>query len=58
MMMTIFLAISVVILGVFLTGTELDIMSIMGMTMIVGIVIETAIFYYTEYVEMPAAADD
>ena len=40
--------------GLFLTGTELDIMSIMGMTMIVGIVTETAIFFYTEYAEMPA----
>ena len=54
MMVIIFLAISVVLLGLFLTGTELDIMSIMGMTMIVGIVTETAIFYYTEYVDMPA----
>ena len=33
------------------TGTELDIMSIMGMTMIVGIVTEVSIFYYSEYVE-------
>ena len=44
MMLIIFLAISVVFVGLFLTGTELDIMSIMGMTMIVGIVTETAIF--------------
>ncbi len=54
MMIMILLAISVVFLGLFITGTELDIMSIMGMTMIVGIVTETAIFYYTEYAEMPA----
>lgn len=53
-MVIIFLAISVVLVGLYLTGTELDIMSIMGMTMIVGIVTETAIFYYTEYVDMPA----
>ena len=54
MMLIVFLAISVVFFGLFLTGTELDIMSIMGMTMIVGIATETAIFYYTEYAEMPA----
>ncbi len=53
-MVIILLAISTVFLGLLVTGTELDIMSIMGMTMIVGIVTETAIFYYTEYAEMPA----
>ena len=53
MMIIVFLAISCVFVGLFLTGTELDIMSIMGMTMIVGIVTETAIFYYTEYAGVP-----
>lgn len=54
MMLIIFLAISSVFLGLYLTGTELDIMSIMGMTMIVGIVTETAIFYYTEFAAEPS----
>lgn len=53
MMVIVFLAISCVFIGLFITGTELDIMSIMGMTMIVGIVTETAIFYYTEYAGEP-----
>lgn len=52
-MVIIFMAICAVFLGLYLTGTELDIMSIMGMTLIVGIVTETAIFYYTEYSERP-----
>lgn len=34
--------------GLWLTGTELDISSIMGMTMILGIVTEIAIFYFAE----------
>jgi len=53
MMVIVFLAISCVFIGLLITGTELDIISIMGMTMIVGIVTETAIFYYTEYAGVP-----
>ena len=34
--------------GLWLTGTPLDISSLMGMTMIVGIVTEIAIFYFAE----------
>jgi CzcA family heavy metal efflux pump len=43
------LAMGVVFLGLALTGTELNITSMMGLTMIVGIVTETAIFYYSEF---------
>ena len=35
-----------------MTGTELDISSMMGMTMIVGIVTELAIFYFSELAEI------
>ncbi len=42
------LAMGVVFPGLWLTGTELNITSMMGLTMIVGIVTETAIFYYSE----------
>lgn len=42
------LAICGVFIGLWITGTELDISSMMGMTMIVGIVTELAIFYFSE----------
>ncbi|MEJ2344971.1 MAG: efflux RND transporter permease subunit [Gammaproteobacteria bacterium] len=38
-----------VFIGLWLTGIELNITAIMGMTMIIGIVTEVAIFYYSEY---------
>ena len=42
-------AASAVAIGLWLTHVELNIMALMGMTMIVGIVTEVAIFYFTEY---------
>ncbi|MDQ6648455.1 MAG: efflux RND transporter permease subunit [Pseudomonadota bacterium] len=42
------LAIPAVFVGLWLTGIELNISAIMGMTMIVGIVTELAIFYFSE----------
>lgn len=42
------LAISAVFIGLWITGIELNISSMMGMTMIVGIVTEVAIFYFSE----------
>lgn len=45
---TTLLALSGVFLGLWLTGTELNISAMMGMTMIVGIVTEVAIFYFAE----------
>ena len=39
-------------LGLWLTGTELNITAMMGMTMVVGIVTEVGIFYYSEYDEL------
>jgi multidrug efflux pump subunit AcrB len=38
-----------VMLGLWVTGSELDISSLMGLTMVVGISAETAIFYMTEW---------
>jgi multidrug efflux pump subunit AcrB len=32
-----------------LTGTELNISAMMGMTMVIGIVTEVAIFYFAEW---------
>ena len=42
-----------VFIGLWLTGTELNITAMMGMTMVVGIVTEVAIIYYSEYHELP-----
>nr|WP_255682949.1 efflux RND transporter permease subunit [Dyella sp. 2HG41-7] len=42
------LAMSAVFIGLWLTGIELNISAMMGMTMIVGIVTEVAIFYFSE----------
>lgn len=43
------LAVSAVFIGLWATGIELNISAMMGMTMIIGIVTEVAIFYFSEY---------
>jgi CzcA family heavy metal efflux pump len=43
------LAMSAVFVGLWATGIELNITAMMGMTMVVGIVTEVAIFYFSEY---------
>jgi CzcA family heavy metal efflux pump len=57
MLLTSLLALSAVFVGLWLTGTEMNISSMMGMTMIVGIVTEVAIFYYSEYVDLSGELD-
>jgi multidrug efflux pump subunit AcrB len=57
MLVTTLLALSAVFVGLWLTGTEMNITSMMGMTMIVGIVTEVAIFYYSEYMELADERD-
>ena len=47
------LALSAVTIGLWLTRTELNISSMMGMTMIVGIATEVAIFYVSELISLP-----
>ena len=42
------LALPAVFIGLWVTGIELNISSMMGMTMIVGIVTEVAVFYFSE----------
>lgn len=54
MLATPLLALPAVFLGLWLTDTELNITSIMGMTMVVGIVGEVAIFYVSEVTELEA----
>ncbi|MDE3020777.1 MAG: efflux RND transporter permease subunit [Pseudomonadota bacterium] len=51
------LAMSAVFIGLFLTHIELNITAIMGMTMIVGIATEVAIFYFSEYREVEHGLD-
>jgi multidrug efflux pump subunit AcrB len=53
MILTTLLSVTAVFIGLFLTHTELNIMAIMGMTMVIGIVTEVAIFYYSEYESLP-----
>ncbi len=43
------LAMPAVFVGLWVTGIELNISAMMGMTMVVGIVTEVAIFYFSEY---------
>lgn len=43
------LAVAAVFIGLWLSGTELNITAMMGMTMIIGIVTEVSIFYFSEY---------
>ena len=57
MLVSTLLALTCVFIGLFLTGTEINISSMMGMTMIVGIVTEVAIFYFSEYRGLPGALD-
>lgn len=50
---TTLLAMAAVFIGLWLTGTEINISSMMGMTMVVGIVTEVAIFYISEFYDIP-----
>jgi CzcA family heavy metal efflux pump len=46
------LAMGMVFTGLWLTSMELNITAMMGMTMIIGIVTEVSIFYFSEYQEL------
>src|SRR5207249_2741418 len=50
-------AVAGVFIGLWITATEFNITSRMGMTMIVGIVTEITIFYYSEFRSLPASKD-
>lgn len=51
-LLTALLAVSTVFIGLWVTGTELNISAMMGMTMIIGMVTEVAIFYFSEQQEL------
>ena len=48
------LAVCAVFIGLWLTGIELNITAMMGMTMIIGIVTEVAVFFFSEFVDLSA----
>lgn len=54
---TTLLSVMGVFFGLFITGTELNISAMMGMTMIVGIATEVAIFYVSEYYDLDEIPD-
>lgn len=55
MMLTTLSAVAAVFVGLWLTNTELNITAMMGMTMVIGIVTEVSIFYYSEYQSLPVS---
>jgi CzcA family heavy metal efflux pump len=57
MLFTTLLAVAGVYIGLWITGTEFNVTSRMGMTMIVGIVTEVEIFYYSELQELRERAN-
>lgn len=46
------LSVSAVFIGLWITGIELNITAMMGMTMVIGIVTEVGIFYFSEHREV------
>jgi CzcA family heavy metal efflux pump len=50
-------SVSAVFVGLALTGTDLNISAMMGMTMIIGIVTEVAIFYFSEQQDLVRSGD-
>lgn len=51
------MAVSAVFAGLWITGTELNTISMMGMTTVVGIVTEVSIFYFSEFRELYKQSD-
>jgi len=51
------LAAAAVGLGLIITGIELNVMALMGLTMVIGIVTEVAIFYFTEFEHLLALGE-
>jgi multidrug efflux pump subunit AcrB len=56
-MITTLLSVLAVFIGLWITNTELNISSMMGMTMILGIATEVAIFYVSEYCDLRPTMD-
>ncbi|MDY7537236.1 efflux RND transporter permease subunit [Undibacterium sp. 5I1] len=56
-LLTALLAVSTVFIGLWITHTELNISAMMGMTMIIGMVTEVAIFYFSEHQDLITQED-
>lgn len=56
-LLTALLAVSTVFIGLWITHTELNISAMMGMTMIIGMVTEVAIFYFSEQQDLITQED-
>ena len=56
-LLTSLVSVSAVFIGLWITGIDLNISAMMGMTMIIGIVTEVAIFYFSEQAELAAQGD-
>lgn len=56
-LMTSLLSVSAVFIGLWLTGIELNITAMMGMTMVIGIVTEVGIFYFSEQRDVAEHSD-
>jgi multidrug efflux pump subunit AcrB len=52
------LSISGVFTGLWVAGVELNISSMMGMTMIIGIIADAAVFYFSEFQSLPQNGQD
>ena len=55
MLLTTLLSIPAVFIGLWWTNTELNVTSLMGLTMVLGIVTEVGIFYYCEYQDLSSS---
>ncbi len=55
MILTSLVAVSAVFTGLWLAGTDMNITAMMGMTMVIGIVTEIEIFFYSEFVGLDDA---
>lgn len=56
-MATVLLSVAAVFIGLWLTGIELDVSALMGLTMVVGMVTELIVFYFSELTAgQPASA--
>jgi len=58
MLLTTALSFGAVYIGLWLTGTELNISAMMGLTMIIGIVTEVSVFYVTELQTLETEIED
>jgi multidrug efflux pump subunit AcrB len=56
-LLTSLISVSAVFTGLWLTGIDLNITAMMGMTMIIGIATEVAIFYFSEQQELVKSMD-